>query len=57
MDKPAVTVRIDRHGMLGAVEIEGHSTPTELEETEPDKPMPGFRDDEFRNRPNPYLAG
>jgi hypothetical protein len=55
MDNPAVTVRLDANGALTSVEIEGHTTPTILEETEPSEPIASFGDDQFRARPNPNL--
>ena len=53
---PRPTVRVDEHGVVLAVEIEGYSAPTVLEVTVPDKPMPSFGR-ALDDQPLPWLAG
>ncbi len=57
MRTPRVTVHIDENGGLGAVDVEGHRTPTELEISVPSQPIPGFGDEEFKDRLRPWAAG
>lgn len=56
-DMPTITVRIDEHGALVDVDIEGHSTETALIETKQSRPTPSFGDEEYKERVRPWLAG
>ena len=54
---PAVTVRVDKHGALVDVHIEGQSEPTQLEATQRSEPIAPFGDEEFKQRVRPWAAG
>lgn len=56
MDRfPVITVRIGDEGALIDVEVEGHTKPTELTETQASEPMPSFGDEEYKERVRPWL--
>jgi hypothetical protein len=55
-DMPVITVRVDEHGLLLDVDIEGHPTPTELIETKQSQPIAPFGDEEYKERVRPWLA-
>ena len=54
---PMITVRVDEHGALLGVEIEGCPKQTELIETRQSQPTPSFGDEEYKARVRPWLAG
>jgi hypothetical protein len=56
-DVPMITVRVDEHGTLLGVEIEGLPKQTELIETRQSQPTPSFGDEEYKERVRPWLAG
>jgi hypothetical protein len=55
-DIPMITVRVDEHGVLVDVDIEGHSKEPELIETKQSRPTPSFGDEEYKERVRPWLA-
>ena len=55
-DMPVITVRVDEHGALVDVAIEGHLTQTELTETKQSHATPSFGDEEYKERVRPWLV-
>jgi hypothetical protein len=56
MTSPRVRVHLDEDGRVGAVEVEGHAVPSELEVTVPSEPIASFGDEEFNERLRPWIA-
>lgn len=54
-DIPTITVRVDEHGQLLDVGVEGQAPPTELIETKEAEPTPSFGDEEYMGRVRPWL--
>ena len=52
-----ITVRVDEHGALLDVDLEGHSKQTEPIETKQSRPTPSFGDEEYKERVRPWLVG
>ena len=52
-----ITVRVDEHGALLDVDIEGQVKQTELVETKQSRPTPSFGDEEYKERVRPWVAG
>jgi hypothetical protein len=56
-DIPMITVRVDEHGALLDVDIEGRPKNPKLIETKESRPTPSFGDEEYKERVRPWLAG
>ena len=51
-----ITVRVDEHGALLDVDVEGHPKRTDPIETKQSRPTASFGDEEYKERVRPWLV-